>query len=80
MSKFLTDIEIAREASKKNIAEIASDRLNLNPDELIPFGYDKAKIPFSLISNLEKESDGILILVTAMTPTTAGEGKTTTSV
>ena len=80
MEKFKTDIEIAREANKIPILKLASEKLQLNPDELIPFGHDKAKIPLDLISNLENEKNGKLILVTAMTPTTAGEGKTTTSV
>ena len=80
MTDFKSDIEIARNASKKNISEIASDRLNLDSREIIPFGFDKAKIPLNLINNLKDKKDGHLILVTAMTPTTAGEGKTTTSV
>ena len=80
MEKFKTDIEIAREANKIPILKLASEKLQLNPDELIPFGHDKAKIPLDLIGNLENEKNGKLILVTAMTPTTAGEGKTTTSV
>ena len=46
----------------------------------MPFGYDKSKIPFDVINNAKNNKDGKLILVTAMTPTTAGEGKTTTSV
>ena len=46
----------------------------------MPFGHDKSKIPFDVINNAKNNKDGKLILVTAMTPTTAGEGKTTTSV
>ena len=80
MSEHLTDIEIAREAKKKPILEVAKERLNLDPEKLVPYGHDKAKIPFNLMDDLSEKDDGKLILVTAMTPTTAGEGKTTTSV
>ena len=80
VSNFKTDIEIAREANKKPILEIASNRLGLKKDDLIPYGHDKAKIPFKVLNQLGSNDDGKLILVTAMTPTTAGEGKTTTSV
>ena len=74
-----SDIEIAREAKLKPIAEIAK-KLGIGPEHLEPYGHTKAKIPLTYIKTLENKPDGTLILVTAMTPTTAGEGKTTTSV
>ena len=80
MKEFKTDIEIARDANKKDILDLASERLNLDPKSLVPYGHDKAKVPFGVINKLESNKNGKLILVTAMTPTTAGEGKTTTSV
>jgi len=79
MSKPKSDIEIAREAKLKPIAEIAG-KLGIGPEHLEPYGHTKAKLPLSYIDGLESRPDGNLILVTAMTPTTAGEGKTTTSV
>jgi len=79
MSKPKSDIEIAREAKLKPIAEIAK-KLGIGPEHLEPYGHTKAKIPLTYIKTLENKPDGTLILVTAMTPTTAGEGKTTTSV
>ncbi|MFZ0693496.1 MAG: formate--tetrahydrofolate ligase [Alphaproteobacteria bacterium] len=79
MSKPKSDIEIAREAKLKPIAEIAK-KLGIGPEHLEPYGHTKAKIPLTYIKTLENRPDGTLILVTAMTPTTAGEGKTTTSV
>ena len=80
MAEYKSDIEIAREAKKIPILNLASKRLGINPEKLVPYGHDKAKIPFNLINELDKNEDGKLVLVTAMTPTTAGEGKTTTSV
>jgi len=79
MSKPKSDIEIAREAKLRPIAEIAK-KLGIGPEHLEPYGHYKAKIPLTYIKSLESKPDGTLILVTAMTPTTAGEGKTTTSV
>ena len=73
----MSDIEIARKATKKNISEIAS-KLNLDQNDLQPFGHHTAKIDFNKIK--EKKENSKLILVTAITPTPAGEGKTTTSV
>ena len=75
-----SDIEIARETKMLPIAEIAT-KLNIFADELIPFGKYKAKIPLDVVERLGKnESQGRLILVTAVNPTPAGEGKTTISV
>jgi len=79
VSEVKSDIEIARAAKLKPIAEIAKG-LGIAADVLEPFGWTKAKIPLSYIDSLKSKKDGTLILMTAMTPTTAGEGKTTTSV
>ena len=73
------DIEIAQAARKQPIEEIAA-RLDIPADALIPYGHDKAKIDLSYIESLNDRPDGRLILVTAITPTPAGEGKTTTTV
>ncbi|MBX2868574.1 MAG: formate--tetrahydrofolate ligase [Acidiferrobacterales bacterium] len=75
----MSDIEIARKATIKPIGEIA-DRLGIPNDALAPFGHTKAKVSLDYIDSLKDKSDGKLILVTAITPTPAGEGKTTTSV
>ncbi|MBN9261680.1 MAG: formate--tetrahydrofolate ligase [Alphaproteobacteria bacterium 64-6] len=74
-----SDIEIAREAKKKPIQEIGS-RLGIGSEHLLPFGHDKAKVSAEFIKSLESRKDGKLILVTAINPTPAGEGKTTTTV
>ncbi len=77
MSK--SDIEIAREATLKPITEIA-DKLGIPADALQPYGHDKSKITADYINSLNGRKDGKLILVTAISPTPAGEGKTTTTV
>ena len=74
----LSDIEIARKANKKPIKEIAKI-LNLEEESLHPFGHFTAKITHEVIDKLPKKKSK-LIIVTAITPTPAGEGKTTTSV
>jgi len=74
-----SDIEIARAAKKRPIGEIAA-KLNIPPDELIPYGHDKAKVSARHIRGLRPQAVGKLVLVTAINPTAAGEGKTTTSV
>ncbi|MDD6916285.1 MAG: formate--tetrahydrofolate ligase [Eubacteriales bacterium] len=74
-----TDIEIAQSANMKPICEIAED-LGISADELELYGKYKAKLSDELCDRLEGEKDGKLILVTAINPTPAGEGKTTTSV
>ncbi|MGP6087339.1 formate--tetrahydrofolate ligase [Antarctobacter jejuensis] len=76
---FKSDIEIAREANKKPIQEIG-DRLGIPGEHLLPYGHDKAKISQSFINSVQDRPDGKLILVTAINPTPAGEGKTTTTV
>ena len=75
----MSDIEIARSASSLPISDIAA-KLNIPDDALIPYGRTKAKICPDHIASLKNKPDGKLILVTAITPTPAGEGKTTTSV
>ncbi|MEZ5756385.1 MAG: formate--tetrahydrofolate ligase [Paracoccaceae bacterium] len=76
---FKTDIEIAREAKKKPIMEIGS-KLGIPSEHLLPYGHDKAKVSQEFIKSLSGKKDGKLILVTAINPTPAGEGKTTTTV
>ncbi|MVA72638.1 formate--tetrahydrofolate ligase [Agrobacterium vitis] len=75
----MSDIEIARAASKLAITQIG-ERLGISPGDLQPYGHDKAKISASFLHSLEDRQDGKLILVTAINPTPAGEGKTTTTV
>ncbi|MDH3473260.1 MAG: formate--tetrahydrofolate ligase [Rhodospirillales bacterium] len=74
-----SDIEIAREASMQRIEEIAA-KLDIPGDQILQYGPYKAKVSFDFINRLKDRPDGKLILVTAITPTPAGEGKTTTSV
>ena len=74
-----TDIEIAREAKKKSIWEIG-EGLGIPTESLVPYGHDKAKVSADYIAGLGDRPDGKLILVTAINPTPAGEGKTTTTV
>ena len=76
---FKTDIEIAREAQKKPIMEIG-EKLGIPATDLLPYGHDKAKVSQDFITSLADRPDGKLILVTAINPTPAGEGKTTTTV
>ncbi|MEM7069077.1 MAG: formate--tetrahydrofolate ligase [Pseudomonadota bacterium] len=74
-----SDIEIAREAKKQPIQAIG-EQLGIPTDHLLPFGHDKAKVSESFIKSVQGNKDGKLILVTAINPTPAGEGKTTTTV
>lgn len=76
---YKTDIQIAREANKKPIQEIGA-KLGIGSDDLLPFGHDKAKVSQEFINSVQKNDSGKLILVTAINPTPAGEGKTTTTV
>jgi len=76
---FKTDIEIAREAKKKPILEIGAS-LGIPSEHLLPYGHDKAKVGQAFIASLADRPKGRLILVTAINPTPAGEGKTTTTV
>lgn len=75
----LTDIEIAKQADIKPISDIA-EKLGISADELEFYGKYKAKLPLSLLKKYESREDGKLILVTAINPTPAGEGKTTVTV
>ncbi len=75
----LTDIEIAKQADIKPISDIA-EKLGISTDELEFYGKYKAKLPLSLLKKYENKEDGKLILVTAINPTPAGEGKTTVTV
>jgi formate--tetrahydrofolate ligase len=74
-----SDLEIARESKMRPIAEIAA-KLNIPDDALEPYGRHKAKIGTSFINSLDGRPDGALVLVTGISPTPAGEGKTTTTV
>ena len=74
-----SDIEIARAANKKPIMEIG-DKLGIPSADLLPYGHDKAKVSQKFINSVQDKEDGKLILVTAINPTPAGEGKTTTTV
>jgi len=75
----MSDIEIARKANKKPIQEIGA-KLGIPNEHLLPFGHDKAKVSAEFIKSVAGRPDGNLILVTAINPTPAGEGKTTTTV
>ena len=79
MADFKSDIEIARAAKKMPIMKIGA-KLGIPEDDLLPYGHDKAKISASFIKAQRGKPDGKLILVTAINPTPAGEGKTTTTV
>ena len=79
MTEYLSDLEIANAANKKPISDIAHS-INIAEKDLIKYGNDKAKLSYDFINSLSKKENGKLILVTAISPTPAGEGKTTTSV
>ncbi|TIW00224.1 MAG: formate--tetrahydrofolate ligase [Mesorhizobium sp.] len=79
MAEFKTDIEIARAAKKKPIQEIGA-KIGIPNEHLLPYGHDKAKVSAEFIKSVKGNKDGKLILVTAINPTPAGEGKTTTTV
>jgi len=79
MANVPSDLDIAQAASKLPITDIAA-KLGIPESELIPYGHDKAKISYDFLKGLEGKPDGKLILVTAISPTPAGEGKTTTTV
>ena len=76
---YKSDIEIAREAEKRPIQEIGA-KLGIPSEDLLPYGHDKAKVSQGFIDGVESRANGKLILVTAINPTPAGEGKTTTTV
>jgi formate--tetrahydrofolate ligase len=75
-----TDIEISQAAKKRPILDVARERLGIAPENLEPYGHYKAKVSMDFINTLQNKPNGKLILVSAITPTPAGEGKTTTTV
>ena len=75
-----SDIEISQAAKMRPILDVAADKLDIPAEDLIPYGHYKAKVSLDYIASLSNRPDGKLILVTAITPTPAGEGKTTTTV
>jgi formate--tetrahydrofolate ligase len=75
-----SDIEIAQAAKKRPIMDIAREKLGITPENLEPYGHYKAKVSMDYIKSLQSKPNGKLILVSAITPTPAGEGKTTTTV
>ncbi|TPJ59370.1 formate--tetrahydrofolate ligase [Mesorhizobium sp. B2-6-1] len=79
MAEVKSDIEIARGAKKKQIQEIGA-KIGIPTEHLLPYGHDKAKVSAEFIKSVKGNKDGKLILVTAINPTPAGEGKTTTTV
>ena len=74
-----SDIEIAQEARLRPIEEVAREA-GIHPDDFIPYGRDKAKVSISAIARAEGRPEAPLVLVSAITPTPAGEGKSTTTV
>ncbi|MEY4730512.1 MAG: Formate--tetrahydrofolate ligase [Pseudomonadota bacterium] len=76
----LSDIEIAQKAKMHRIVELARERLGISDEHLEPYGHYKSKLSLSYIDSLKNKPNGKLILVTAISPTPAGEGKTTTTV
>ncbi len=74
-----SDIEIARESQPRPVVEIAA-QLGIPPEQLVPYGHTKAKLNLDYVQSLDDKPDGKLVLVTAMSPTPAGEGKTTVAI
>jgi formate--tetrahydrofolate ligase len=79
-SLFMSDIEIAQRANKVRIVDLAAQSFGISAEHLEPYGHYKAKLALEYLDTLEAQADGALILVTAISPTPAGEGKTTTTV
>src|SRR5882757_9820107 len=75
-----SDIEIAQAAKPRRIMDVAMEKLGIAAENLEPYGHYKAKVSMEYIKSLAGKKDGKLILVTAINPTPAGEGKTTTTV
>ena len=75
-----SDIEISQAATKRPILDVARERLGIAPENLEPYGHYKAKVSMDYVKSLQNKPNGKLILVTAISPTPAGEGKTTTTV
>ena len=80
MTEYKSDIEIAQAATMRPVLDIAKERFGIEAEHLDPHGHFKAKVSLDYLDSLPEKPDAKLILVTAMTPTTAGEGKTTTTV
>ena len=76
----MSDIEIAQKANKKRILDLAQEQYGIDAEHLEPYGHYKAKLSLDFIDSLQGRKDGKLILTTAISPTPAGEGKTTTTV
>ena len=76
----MSDIEIAQKAAMRPVIDLAQEQYGIAPQHLVPYGHHKAKLSLNYIDSLKNEKDGKLILVTAVSPTPAGEGKTTTTV
>jgi formate--tetrahydrofolate ligase len=76
----LSDIEIAQRANPKRIAEVAKEKLGIDEEHLDPYGHYKAKLSLDFVRSLEERPDGKLVLVSGISPTPPGEGKTTTTV
>src|SRR6202047_2447021 len=74
------DIEISQAAKKRLILDVAKEKLGIGPENLEPYGHYKAKVSMDYVKSLQNKPNGKLILVSAITPTPAGEGKTTTTV
>ncbi len=75
-----SDIQIAQAASMRRVTDLAGEKLGIPEEHLEPYGHYKAKVSLEYLASLENRPDGKLVLVTAMSPTPAGEGKTTTTV
>ena len=75
-----SDIEIAQAAKMQRIAAVAKEKLGIGEEHLEPYGHYKAKVSLKYLDTLKGKKDGKLVLVTAISPTPAGEGKTTTTV
>src|ERR1043165_772907 len=75
-----SDIEISQSAEKRRILDVAKDKLGIQPENLEPYGHYKAKVSMDYVKSLKDKKNGKLILVTAISPTPAGEGKKTTTV
>src|SRR5215831_17711497 len=75
-----SDIEISQAAKKRLITDVARERLGIAPENLEPYGHYKAKVSMDFVKSIQSRPNGKLILVSAITPTPAGEGKTTTTV
>ena len=76
----LSDLDIARQATLARIADLIADRLGIDGASIETYGHYKAKLPLDVVDSLAGRPDGKLVLVTALSPTPAGEGKTTTTI